>query len=228
MYCGGYDSEQIADRLARVFPNARILVIVREQRSMIRSLYNTMISWGMPHTLQRVLNPPDIGLSPQFNLAFLHYDRLVDYYRNRFGEDRLLVLPFEQFSQSPFEFVRSISVFSGNTVATETELHTLPFRARKNAKKSLLNLKIQRWMNRVFVSSCFNYSGWFADSSDRAWKRLEKCARREKRLPRFTSKWYERGFREQVERATDGQFAGSNRRLCEIIGLDLAKYGYQL
>ena len=45
-YSGGYDSRMIADRVAEVFPEARILIVIREQRSMIVSTYKQYVNAG--------------------------------------------------------------------------------------------------------------------------------------------------------------------------------------
>jgi hypothetical protein len=45
-YSGGYDSRPIADRIAQVFPEARILIVIREQRSTIVSTYKQYVHAG--------------------------------------------------------------------------------------------------------------------------------------------------------------------------------------
>ena len=38
-HSGGHDSKEIAHRLAAVFPNAKVVIVIREQKSMILSNY---------------------------------------------------------------------------------------------------------------------------------------------------------------------------------------------
>ena len=57
-FSGGYDSKEIADRLVRVFPDARVLVIVREQRSMIVSTYKKYVREGGALPPSKFMRPP--------------------------------------------------------------------------------------------------------------------------------------------------------------------------
>src|SRR5215204_3443216 len=54
---GGYDSEFIAGPLAAVFPNAKILVVIREQTSMFLSIYKEYIRRGGAASLRQYLTP---------------------------------------------------------------------------------------------------------------------------------------------------------------------------
>ena len=57
-FSGGYDSKEIADRLAQVFPDARVLVVVREQRSMIVSTLQAVRARGRSAVGAEVHVPP--------------------------------------------------------------------------------------------------------------------------------------------------------------------------
>ena len=59
-FSGGYDSKEIADRLVQVFPDARVLVVVREQRSMIVSTYKQYVREGGALPPSKFMLPPDI------------------------------------------------------------------------------------------------------------------------------------------------------------------------
>jgi hypothetical protein len=78
---GGYDSREIAERLHLVFPDARILVAVREQRSMLVSTYKGYVQQGGAASLASFLDPPRSRSVrvPLFDARFLEYDRLVSY-----------------------------------------------------------------------------------------------------------------------------------------------------
>ncbi len=228
-FCGGYNARELADRICSTFPKAGVLIIIREQRAMIRSLYSSMISWGMPHSLKRILDPPDTRLGPQFTYDYLEYDRLVTYYQDRVGHDRVKVLPFESFSIDPAGFVRAIHKFSENHPALTAADSLSPlYRRRSNPGRTLLNLLVQRWLNYFLVSNTFNYAGLFKDSSRATLRRIKSCRRRERWFPGLTANWFEKGFQKKVLRHTRGRFAASNRRLEQLIGLSLNAYGYEL
>lgn len=228
MFCGGYNSKELANRLREVFPESRILVIVREQKSMIRSLYSSFVSWGMPHSIERLLEPVDARRIPQYNAVYLQYDRLITYYRNLFGEQNVLILCYEQFKEDPKRFLGAIRDFSDNKALTEALIDELPVASRANPGRMLANLFYQRWYNYFFVSNGANYAGLFKDSPDATMKRLREIRRRNKRFPKFMSQWFEKGFRESIKVKTKGQFGESNRRLSQLMKVDLALYGYEM
>lgn len=227
MFCGGYNSKELANRLYEVFPEGKILIIVREQQSMIRSLYSSIVSWGMPHSIERLLKPVDARKIPQYNPAYLQYDRLVSYYRKLFGEDNVLILCFEQFAENPKRFVQSILSFSKNTEIAGGLIDNLPFTSKVNQSRILANLFLQRWFNYCFVSSGTNYSGLFDDSPEYAKKRLRACRRRNDFFPKFMAKWFEKDFRKKIRAESQGKFVESNRRLSRIMNVDLGSYGYE-
>lgn len=221
-YCGGYNAKQNADRLKQLFPDARILLIVREQQQLIRSLYKTMVVWGMPHSIKRLLDPKDTSMAPQFNLDFLRFDLATAYYQQLFGPDNLLVLPYEAFTADPQKFTKTILQHAGCKPAPAFE--KLPWQKRINVNQPLFNLYVQRLMN-LMVSTPFNYTGILPSTE----KAIHNRIRRSKNnpFPTFTNQWFEDDFRQQVSNAFTGQFPDSNSRLQQLTGLDLAQYGYE-
>lgn len=226
MYCGGFDGHELAQRIKAVAPQARLLLMVREQRSLIRSLYKSWIVWGMPHSIERMLQPLTPDLAPQFNLDFLRFDQRITCYQQLFGRDNVLVIPYEAFRQEPIPVLQRIHRFAQAPEATLPVLHDLPVRKRVNRGTSLAWLYWLRLQNRWLYATPFNYSGLLPADNDRLMKRLTRSKKNP--LPRFTDAWFEKSFQTAVAALTQGQFADSNRRLAELTGLDLARYGYEL
>jgi len=224
-HCGGYNAKTNADRLKELCPDAKILIVVREQKAAIRSLYKTFVIWGMPHSIDRILEPVDANLSPQFNLDFLRYDLLVAYYQQLYGKDQVLVLPYEQFAEDGAGFLRRIFSFCQIDNA-EQKIKKLPVKRKVNRGQTLLNLVIERWRNMLLVSSPFNYAGWFKPTEQSLKRRIARSKKNP--FPAFMDTWFEQGFRKKVDAHCAGKFAASNRRLQELTGLDLAHYGYEL
>ncbi|MCK5666181.1 MAG: sulfotransferase, partial [Thiotrichaceae bacterium] len=144
LFCGGYNAKELADRVVTAFPDARILIIVREQKSMIRALYNTQILWGLPHSIERMLVPVVPSMSSQFSHDYLRYDEIVNYYMSQLGKDRVLVLPYELFQQAPDKFIASIYEFSGAHEMWSERVNQLPFEKRINKGVPLVFLKLLR------------------------------------------------------------------------------------
>ncbi len=224
-HCGGYNAKNNADRLKQLCPEAKILIVVREQRAEIRSLYKTFVIWGMPHSIRRILRPVEPNLSPQFNFDFLCYDKLVDYYQQLYGKDRVLVLPYELFKVDNQDFLQRLFDFSGIENAAET-IGKLPVKRTMNRNQTMVNLLIQRWKNYFLLSNPFNYSGLFESNEERLKQRIVRSKKNP--FPAFMDNWFEAGFAHEVEQACSGQFCQSNQRLEALTGLELGAYGYQL
>lgn len=222
-YCGGYNAKQNADRIKQLFPDARILLIVREQRQLMRSLYKTMVVWGMPHSIKRLLNPSDTSLAPQFNLDFLRFDLATSYYQQLFGRDNVLVLPYEAFISDPKNFM--LTILQHAECMPTPAFNRLPWQKRVNKNQPLINLYLQRLRN-LLLSSPFNYAGPLASTEAKVHKRIKRS--KNNPFPAFTNHWFEDDFHQTVNTAFHGQFTESNARLQQLTGLDLAAYGYEI
>jgi len=224
-HCGGYNAKTNADRLKALCPQAKILIVVREQRAAIRSLYKTFVIWGMPHSIERILKPVEPNLSPQFHLDFLRYDLLVDYYQKLYGKDHVLVLPYELFVEDGASFLRKIFYFC-NIGNSEEKIKKIPIRRKVNRGQTLINLLIERWRNYFFLSSPFNYAGLFNPTEESLKRRIARS--KNNPFPVFMDQWFEGKFKKVVSEHCAGQFADSNRNLQKLTGLDLQPYGYEL
>lgn len=224
LFCGGYNAAENASRLVETFPEARVLVVVREQRAMIRSLHNTWLQWGMPHSVERMLNPLRPRMMPQFSLEYLCFDALVAHYQKLFGRERVLVLPFEQFRDRPRDFVSAIYRLTG--IDAGELLDRLPYAQRANRSTSPLNQLLQQQVNAWLVRTPFNYRGWIADTPERNLARIRAGIRRSSRLPQFLDSYLDRRTRALIERTTAGAFNASNRSLESLTGLELGPLGY--
>jgi hypothetical protein len=223
---GGYDSREIAERLHQVFPEGRILVAVREQRSMIVSTYKGYLQQGGTAPLEHFLDPPrSRGVRvPLFDARYLEYDRLVAYYRSLFGTDRVLALAFDQFLEDGRGYVERIAAFTGRPVP-EDVLDRLPYGHRENVRTtSIATLAVVRHLNRL---------GPRTDVNPVPLAESKLAARLADRLVRTDplgdrSKTAEERHRRRVDEWADGRYAASNARLAELIGVDLARYGWRV
>lgn len=228
IFCGGYNAKELADRLKAVFGDGKILIIIREQKAMLCSLYSTFISWGLPHSLDRMITPVDTRKAPQFTLEFLHYHKLIGYYQKLFGKESVKVLLFEQFLEDPVSFIDAILAFSGNQNMKRDLIYKLPLTHKENKGRNYANLMIQKHLNRLFSSNAFNYSGLFDETPERTLKRLKRIRRRDAFFPRSIHRWFEKSFNKKIEKISAEYFSQSNRRSGEMIGVELDTYGYQV
>jgi hypothetical protein len=220
---GGYDRMLIAQRLAETFPGSRVLIIIREQKSLIRSLYSQFITDGGDLSLARFLESPEpqLGRMPGFRSEVYEFDLLISYYQGLFGRERVLVLPFEMMVQDIGEFLNRISVFSGKPGPS-----VIPD-VVTNRRRPVTMQRAQKWGNRVFSNN---------ELSRGAWVGIPRFQRRFAMFERFfqltTPQWLDDRLHSNISRQIKSfagtRYAGSNLRTGALIGVDLAKYGYDV
>jgi len=220
-HSGGHDAAQIAHRLREAFPEARVLIVMREQRSMILSAYRQYVRVGGAQSLRRYLNPPRMGRPriPQFRWDYLEYDLLIGRYRDLFGAQNVLALPFETLKQDADAFAQRIARFAGAREPAPSP------KERKNVGMSAATLAIKRRANRVLVRDTANPSAWFDHPKlnsgvERASDTLDRL------VPGALKRTTDSRLKRIVDEATGDRYAKSNARLGAMLGMDLGALGY--
>jgi hypothetical protein len=224
---GGYNARQNAERLALVAADARVLLVVREQCSLIRSVYKTLILFGEEISLKRMLSPVQDGEEPRFSPQSLCFDELVRIYEELFGVGSVCVLPYELFEQDPRQFLEKIRRHSALPPLDDKLYAQLPVGQIINSNQSLSFIHAQRWLNCWSGTASNNYAG---RSGSNSFKTVLHRIGRHKKHAKSTplDGWLERRFAKQVEGATADFYKGSNQRLQAYCEFDLGDYGYQL
>lgn len=227
-FTGGYDSKDLAERLGAVFPDGRILIVIREQREAVLSTYRQYVKAGGPWSLRQFLDPPiDTRTRIRlFDLSHFAYHRLIRTYQRLYGEERVLVLPYELLRSEPRRFVTSIARFAGAALP-QGFVDSMPVDARPNLASSTAATRVKRAMNRLVARSDLNPAP-LIDAP-----RLEAFARRrvgvvDRLLPRFLAERLERRDRARIADAVRDRFDDSNRATSDLCRLDLAAYGYSV
>jgi hypothetical protein len=225
-FSGGYDSKEIADRLKAVFPDARILVVIREQRSMIRSTYKQYVREGGALPVDRFMRPPTSKSMrvPLFDLRHFEYHHLIGYYRRLFGPEAVLALAFEQFVADGRAFAARIGEFAGAPLPEET-LASLPYDARPKAAPTAVGVAWRRRLNLLGVTTDLNPSPLLPS---RLIKRLALNAGRPEHVPRRIERRQEAKLRETIASVVGERYAESNRLTAELTGIDLGALGWSI
>lgn len=133
-----------ARRMASVFPNAKIWVQVREQRSSMASNYKQFVRAGGRWPLGFYLfGALDRGLSTP-RIEWWQYHRAVEHLAMLFGEDRLLVTLFEQFKHDPGRVVEQVEDHAG----APSDVAAWDSDRRPARALSTVSTGIMRWLNR--------------------------------------------------------------------------------
>jgi hypothetical protein len=223
---GGYDSKELADRLHAVFPEGKVLAVIREQRAVILSSYKQYVMGGGRAPVEDFLEPPgsrNMRL-PAFDLRFYEYEHLLGHYQSLFGRDAVLVLTFDQFIREPAAFVSAICAFAGRA-ASDRLLASLPYDYVRRPSHSALELSIRRRGN-AFARSELNPVPALDSKLLRRMMKMAEHVSTARLVPEQVRAKREAALRATVGRIIGDRYRESNRRTAELAGLDLAGYGW--
>lgn len=108
---------QISDNLKKIFPNAKIIMIIRNQFEYLRSIYafRTAIKGYEFRSFDKFV-ADEIGMGLQ---EHLEYQNLIEQYYNLFGKESVLVLPMEKLIHAPQDFMVKLCMFLNVPVLKE-------------------------------------------------------------------------------------------------------------
>jgi hypothetical protein len=215
---------QVANRIYQVFPQSRILILIREQRAMVLSLYRQHIKKGERMTLKRFLSLPAAwpGFRPGCQLEMLNYHHLIAYYQDLFGRDRILVWPFEQFKQ---DLVTSIQTFQTFAHAKgEGEVNTIQRGNARNVGYLGWTLVFRRYLNFFCETGFFGPGG-----PPKSWQFASTVTKGVDRIiPHAWHQPKERQMKQYIDAVLGDRYQESNRHTMALTGLDLAAFGYNV
>jgi hypothetical protein len=219
----GAFSKELALRLHGCFPEGRVVVFVRNQRTMITSAYKQYIKGGGTRRIEGFLRPSKAPhKKPSFELDFLAYDGLISHYESLFGRENVSVYCYEEFSADP----RSFSARFARDLDLDLDLDAISTGA-VNAGYRSGTLAVLRFLNlfhnrEIPNASCVvNVPGFYS--------LLEALAPRIDRLP-FLGRVQELEdyLPPDAVRRLEDEFRESNLRLEKSRALGLRELGYPL
>lgn len=102
-----YDLEgyqyRITETLHSLYPHAKILIVTRGYASIFPSFYSQYVSGGGTLTFREVLD--EFGI--YFNMVY-NYSFIVNRYREVFGTENVLAMPYELLRDNPVQFTSLI------------------------------------------------------------------------------------------------------------------------
>ena len=204
-----------AERLADLFPGAKVILVIRNQYDWLKSQYR-----DHPFDPRNFAIGKPVSLDDWFKIAFwnkhiklfqmLNYIDIIDYYAKLFGEANVGIFLFEELSQDVAAFSRKISSFMGIN-----RLETANLLAGKHENKG-----VSRRYN-VYRACKRKYLGWFS-------RNRILSARLEGVLDAYLKSGKAADYALSPENLSrvEKYFSPGNRKLAEKYELDLEKYGY--
>ena len=211
----GYGNFHVAEALAEAFPGARVVLVQREQRAMIVSLYKHSVRSHWRYGLGEFLDqsPLERGKAPVLNFGYLEYSWLVEHYVSLMGPDRVIALPFELLRDTPAWSDRWSEIL-GRPVEADW------FAGKENPGMSALVSRGKRFANFAIPA------GAEPNSTRRAHAVNSLAYQVDLRVPESIRARSEQRVREQVDSVVDDYFAPDNTRLSRLTGRDWASFGY--
>ena len=213
--------KEVANRLHVCFPDAKVLIVIREQKEMIKSIYKYFVSgWHgkLSASIEQFLDqaPLEKGYGPLFNIDYLQYHHVIEHYQTLFGRDSVLILPYEWLRDQPLEFVNRINRFTGNKLAESVVSQKV------NQSNSAYLCTVKRHINRLLASP--DKPGYYSKPEKKVSDFLLKMSRY---VPEKVHIKYERKLTEKISRLTEGTFTDNNRKTEKLTGLNLSALGYE-
>lgn len=224
---GGIDQEIIARRIKESLPGSRIMMVIREQKDMILSMYYQYIIDGGSLSLTDYLTGVDrhLARSPQFLFEYYDYVRAFRMYQQHFGVENVLCLPYEMLKSDPERFLLCVAKFCSLNVFPDSASERIS-RKKVNSRRTHLELGLRRLGNKIFRTQLSDYGCRLVSYPElsAAFERISKF------FPAFLD-----GDRVLSARATHvvsahvmDRFSKGNAELARMIKIPLERFGYEV
>jgi len=224
-HSGGYSGYDNFLKLKLLYPDAKIFICIREQNSMILSTYKQYIKSFGTLSLKRYLRQTEKGSNvlPAFDLKHFCYDGLINAYSEAFGEDNVLVLPYELLNKNPGQFLEQLFGFAGLSANC---VQLVNFQRKRKTAMPNLTLGVKRRYNRMFTRTRLNPHGWFSFTTQTGTLPFKTLAFLERKLGRNFQKRTDKKQLQLIKKVVADFYAESNRRTIDLIKTDLKTYNY--
>ena len=109
---------QISYHLKSCFKNPKIIFVIRRQDSFIESIYRQAIRGGYSGSIESFINykkasfkRATVGKGGWMDIYSLDYLRWVNHYKELFGRENILILPYERLKTEKEAFLKDIAEF---------------------------------------------------------------------------------------------------------------------
>lgn len=108
----GYHTKETASRLKSLFPEAEIVIFIRNQAEIIASAYIQYVKGGGNYSCNKYVFDKQYDYSNSrmlFSLEFFKYHEVIGLYQNLFGNENVHVFLYEEFAENNREFARNFA-----------------------------------------------------------------------------------------------------------------------
>lgn len=141
------DYRLICDRLFSLFPNAKIIITLRNQYELIRSVYAQHVQNGGTKTFQSFIS--------NFDFSAFNFFNFVNYYREKFGKENIFLTIYELLRINPELFIKNLVNWIGvdPPVFSRVKWHNVSYGDRQIFIARLFNLFLATKLGKGVSSS---------------------------------------------------------------------------
>lgn len=216
-YSGDSTIREGIRRLRKIFPRAKFLLVIREQRSIILSSYGEFLRRGKNDSFENFIGTKKKKLGFYGSVCRIYdfrYDNVISFMYQELGKENVIVLPFEDILSEDF-LIKILQYFPGIRGNTEQTKASIPAERRKR-KGDLILLP---FINKI--RKPFNKSG----TVDRGIYGINVLL--SPLVPAKLVRRREKQLRRMYNHHLGGFFTASNAETSNLIGRNLFELGYQ-
>jgi hypothetical protein len=209
--------------LKNLFPDAHIVVFIRNQLDFITSLYSSYLKRGCTFKIDKLFTTELTNSGNTVHFEFLNYFKFIQLYREQFGEDHVHVFVYEELLENNKTFLDNYISHFG----LDVDLNDLTF-SRPNEKLRSGLASFARHSNMLISrgpqpkNNIMNIS-WIYPLIN---QRIDKLNKYQVWGKQFKS---DKMLGEELAAKIREYYKGSNKLLMDNLGLvSIQKYGYPL
>jgi hypothetical protein len=141
----GRNSDSLLLRISEQFKGCKVIISIRNQKTMIESLYSNYVKSGGMLSFSSLLN--DLPIEGGLIKGKLEYHNLIKKYFDVFGKSNVMVYMYEDFVLEPEVVLDKIAIFLNIGRFPKT-----PNNRKLNQKFGYFNLNAQRGLNSIHLN----------------------------------------------------------------------------
>lgn len=216
-------SETVAENLYSAFPDGKIVIFLREQFSLLRSIYLFGVSKGtQTQSLEQFTETHGSLLVEK-----LQYDRLIQWYQERYGKDQVDVFLFEMIQRDEPLLHEALKASLGAEYqyASPEERKNSSINDQRTIAIMRKSNLLMKWV--VQLERKINHATWTNHHRIRdVGGQLSLQTPVAGLIRRISSSGKKIEVPEEFKKTSTQPFRESNQRVIELTGLPLNDYGY--
>ena len=213
--------KDVADRLKKTLPEAKIIISIRKQNDSILSHYRQYIADGHRGTIKDYLvgNHLPSGFHPDCQLDHFEYDLFISYYMQLFGKNSVLVILQEELLKDSQRVCDEMAVFLG------MKKFSAPQDEKARVGLKGLSLLYRRFFNQFYLG----IPDWSKPKQTLVYTLISRMGEIiNKYSPKSLDKKIEKKLVESINSIVGDYYKSSNSKLKQLSKIDIDKFNYDI